>query len=324
MRRQKNGKKVNGQRTRRRLNPRIWILRHLQAALSSLGRLSRSPISTVMTVAVIGIAMALPTGLHVLLDNVHQLTGRWDSAATISLFLKQEVGEKEGETLAQRLRRHTGIEAVRFIGREEALTEFRRFSGFASALDALNENPLPVVLVVTPVGDRSSPQAAEALVKELQKTDGVEFAQLDLQWVRRFQAITEIATRGVYILASLLAMAVLLIVGNTIRLDIQNRHAEIEITKLVGGTDAFIRRPFLYYGLWYGMLGGWLAWLLISLSLSLLSGPVENLALLYHSDFDLSSVRISTVLTLMAGGGLLGLGGSWVAVGRHLSAIEPS
>jgi cell division transport system permease protein len=320
----KPGKGANSQLARRHFTPRIWMLRHLQAALSSLGRLSRTPISTVMTVAVIGIAMALPTGLHVLLDNVQQLAGRWDSAATISLFLQQGVAEDKGEALAKRLRKEPGIEEVQLIGRQEALNEFRRFSGFAGALDALEENPLPVVLMVTPAAAQSSPREAEALVKKLQQIDEVEFAQLDLQWVRRFQAITEIATRGVYVLASLLALAVLLIVGNTIRLDIQNRHAEIEITKLVGGTDAFIRRPFLYYGLWYGLLGGWLAWLLISLSLSLLSGPVEHLALLYHSDFDLSSVNISTILTLMAGGGLLGLGGSWVAVGRHLSAIEPT
>jgi cell division transport system permease protein len=324
MKAQKPGKGANSQPASRHFTPRIWLLRHLQAALSSLGRLSRSPISTVMTVAVLGIAMALPTGLHVLLDNVQQLAGRWDSAATISLFLHQGVDEDQGDVLAQRLERRAGIEEVRLIGRQQALEEFRRFSGFAGALDALDENPLPVVLMVTPSTAQSSPAAAETLVKELQQIDEVELAQLDLQWVRRFQAITEIATRGVYVLASLLAMAVLLIVGNTIRLEIQNRHAEIEITKLVGGTNAFIRRPFLYYGFWYGVLGGWLAWLLISLSLSLLSGPVANLALLYHSDFDLSSVNISTILTLMAGGGFLGLGGSWIAVGRHLSIIEPS
>ncbi len=316
---------MNRNRTAKwRQRPRIWILRHLQAALSSLGRLSRTPLAALMTVAVIGIAMALPAGLHLLLDNVQQLSNRWDSAATISLFMQQGVDEAKAATLAKRLRSMDDIATVAMISRSEALEEFRQLSGFADALEALDENPLPVVLIVQPAIQHTTAAAAGVLVKRLQRESGVDFAQLDMEWIQRFQAIARIASRGVVVLGSMLALAVLLIVGNTIRLEIQNRHAEIEITKLIGGTDAFIRRPFLYSGLWYGLLGGWLAWIMVSTALWILSGPAEELALLYHSDFGLSSVPISTILILMAGGGLLGLLGSWVAVGRHLSAIEPS
>ncbi len=317
---------TRGSRQRRPARPSAvgtWLLRHLQAAFSSLGRLSRAPLSALMTAGVIGIALALPAGLHVLLENVQQLSGRWDNAATISLFLKLDVNQEHAEDFAQELRSRPGIASVQLIGRDQALEEFRRLSGFGDALEALNENPLPIVLVVEPSGTQATPEGAEVLAAELKARNEVEIAQIDLQWVRRFQAITEIVSRGVLVIASLLALAVLLIVGNTIRLEIQNRHAEIEITKLIGGTDAFIRRPFLYSGLWYGLLGGWVAWVLVTVSLTLLAEPAEHLAVLYHSGFGLSSVDLATVLTLMAGGASLGLGGSWIAVGRHLSEIEP-
>ncbi|HEC16236.1 MAG TPA: FtsX-like permease family protein [Sedimenticola sp.] len=304
-------------------DPSTWALRHLQVALASLGRLCSAPLATLMTTAVIGIALALPTGLHVTLNHVQQLAGGWEGAATFSLFLKQEIGEKQAETLAAKLRRNPRLAKVQVIPPDLALAEFRRLSGFEGALDALDENPLPTVLVIEPEPEYSTPEAAETLMAGFNRQAEVDFTQLDLQWVRRFHAITEIARRGVLVIAALLALAVLLIVGNTIRLEIQNHRSEIEITKLIGGTDAFIRRPFLYNGLWYGLSGGILAWLLVSLALWLLNGPVEHLAGLYHSDFDLSAIGLPTLGALLTASALLGLLGSWIAVSRHLSDIEP-
>ncbi len=301
-----------------------WLLRHLQVALASLGRLCRAPLATLMTVAVIGIALALPTGMHVALSNVQQLTGGWDGTATLSLFLKQEVDEKQAMQLANRLRTHPQLATVQRIDPDLALEEFQRLSGFEGALQALKKNPLPTVLVIEPHPQQSTPEAAEALLAEFNQLTEVDFTQLDLQWVRRFHAITEIAQRGVMVIGLLLGLAVLLIVGNTIRLEIQNRKSEIEITKLIGGTDAFIRRPFLYNGFWYGLSGGIFAWLLVTLSLWALNEPVERLAGLYHSDFDLSAIDCQTLGFLLLGSTLLGLFGSWIAVGRHLSSIEPN
>ncbi len=300
-----------------------WLLRHLQVALASLGRLCRTPLATLMTSTVIGIALALPTGMHVALSNIQQLAGGWDGAATLSLFLKQEVGEEAASQLANRLRRHPQLARVQLIDPDQALQEFQQLSGFEGALQALKSNPLPTVLVIEPQPQQSTPEAAEALMTEFNQLAEVAFTQLDLQWVRRFHAITEIARRGVLVVGLLLGVAVLLIIGNTIRLEIQNRRSEIEITKLIGGTDAFIRRPFLYNGLWYGLSGGMLAWLLVTLSLWMLSAPVEHLAGLYHSEFDLSAIDGQTLATLLLGSTLLGLLGSWIAVGRHLSEIEP-
>lgn len=313
-----------------RISPRsalrldIWLMRHLQVALASLGRLVRSPLSTLMTTLVIGIALALPTGLYLLLGNVETLSGSWDGGTSISLFLKQETNDNQAQQLASRLQSDPAIAQVKLISRTEALEEFRQLSGFAGVLDNLDENPLPALVIVEPAAQHTEPVPAEALLARLSQLSDVEFAQLDLQWVRRFHAITEIAQRGVIILASLLGLSVLLIVGNTIRLEIQNRHAEIEITKLIGATNAFIRRPFLYNGAWYGLFGGIFAWLMVSISLLLLDNPVEQLAGLYQSGFQLSGINFGSLLILLGGSTLLGLAGSWIAVGRHLHEIEPS
>lgn len=321
---------IGRKRSAARISPRssvridIWVMRHLQVALASLGRLVRAPLSTLMTILVIGIALALPSALYLILDNIKSLSGSWDGAASISLFMQQEASEEQSAKLAERLRSDPAILQVQRVSREQALQEFRSLSGMAGALDSLQSNPLPSVLIVQPADSHSEPASAQALLSRLQQMPGVDLAQLDLQWVRRFHAITEIAQRGVVILASLLGLSVLLIVGNTIRLEIQNHHAEIEITKLIGGTNAFIRRPFLYNGLWYGLFGGLAAWLMVMLAMLLLNNPVAQLAGLYQSGFRLRGLDIGILLGILGGGGLLGLSGSWIAVGRHLSQIEPT
>jgi cell division transport system permease protein len=291
--------------------------------LHSLGRLSRAPLATLMTAAVIGIAIALPGGLHTLVSNVRSLSGAWDGSASLSLFLTPKVDEAGARDLAQRLGAWPEVGTTRVIGRDEALAEFRRLSGFGEALDLLGENPLPVVLLLQPSRAAGTPEGAAALAERLGRLPEVEMAQLDLEWVRRLHAMTRTAERGIWVLVALLSLAVLLIVGNTIRLEINNRRPEIEITKLVGATNAFIRRPFLYDGLWYGLLGGLIAWLLISISLLLLQGPVAELAGLYDSQFDLAGLSFGGSLVVLGGSGLLGLAGAWLAVGRHLAAIEP-
>jgi cell division transport system permease protein len=304
--------------------PKIWLQRHAQVALSSLGRIVRNHLASLMTCSVIGIALAMPIGLHVMLGNLQHLSGAWDSGASISLFLKKKVSDQQAASLADKLRRHQRIETIELVTKREALEEFRQLSGYADALEALDSNPLPAVLIIQPKAEYTTAESAQLLVRELKLLPDAEIVQLDLQWVRRLQAITVIAQRAVVVLAGLLGMAVLLIVGNTIRLEIQNRHAEIEITKLIGATNAFIRRPFLYTGFWYGLFGGIIAWLLIAIAIALLSGPIANLANLYESSFMLASIDLATTAALLGGSSLLGLAGAWLAVGRHLSAIQPS
>lgn len=300
-----------------------YLLRHAQVFFYSLGQLTRTPVATFLTVAVIGITLALPAGLYVAIENLQRLASGWEDNGQISLFLKPDVPAAAIEKLADKIRRLPAVSWVDYVSREAALTEFKRLSGFGEALNALERNPLPAVLVVHPAATHAHPDKLQALLKELRRFNEVDIAQIDLDWVRRLHAMLELARQGVLILAAGLAIAVLLIIGNTIRLAVLNRRDEIEITKLIGGTNAFIRRPFLYTGTLQGLLGALLAWLLVGLGLLLLADPIDNLAGLYGSRFEAENLGILATLALIGSGGLLGWLGSRLAVGRHLRAIEP-
>lgn len=300
-----------------------WFTRHVQVLFYTLGRLYRTPLSTFLSIMVIGIALALPAGLHVLVDNTRSISGSLEGAARISVFLQREITGKQRDALADLLQRRDDIAAVEIIPAEKALAEFREQSGFGEALDALEENPLPAVLVLTPVNNEASDATVEKLVRELQAMPETDIVQLDAQWLKRLNAILEIFNRGIFVIAGMFALAVVIIVGNTIRLDIQNRREEIIVTKLIGGTDAFIRRPFLYTGFWYGIGGGVMAWLLIAIALLIMEQPVARLAGLYGSDFTLRGLGWNGALLVLGAGALLGWMGSLIAVSRHLGEIEP-
>jgi len=300
-----------------------YFLRHIQVFFYSLGQLSRVPISTLMTCMVIGIALALPMGLHTLLNNAQQLSGGWESTAQISVFLKKKITASQAQKIQSDIQRWPDVISVHYISRERALKEFQALSGFGDALKALNTNPLPSVLIVKPKLSQTNEQATQKLLSKLRNLRQTDKAQLDMQWVRRLYAIMNIVERGVLILGFLLALAVLLVVGNTIRLAIQNRRKEIVVMKLIGGTDAFIRRPFLYTGFWYGLFGGIIAWMLVSFTMLSISAPIEKLTTLYQNQFELTGMSFLTTMSLLGISIILGLIGSWFAVGRHLREIEP-
>jgi cell division transport system permease protein len=300
---------------------KAWIVRHLQVFFATLGELAHAPLANGLTIAVIGVTLALPAALYVGVQNLQRLSGGLDAAGQVSLFLKRDTAQKEIDALAARLRGRSEVESVTYLSPDAAFEEFRRVSGFGAALDALPRNPLPPVLLVAPAPAHRSTAALRALTAELGRIPTVELAQFDLEWVQRLQAILRLAERGVWMLATLLAVAVLLIVGNTIRLAVLNRREEIEIVRLVGGTDAFIRRPFLYAGTLQGALGALLAWLLVAGTLGLLGGPISELATLYGSSVGASGLGANASLLLLAGGAGLGWLGSRIAVGRHLRRI---
>ncbi|MBT8419849.1 MAG: permease-like cell division protein FtsX [Gammaproteobacteria bacterium] len=304
---------------------RKWAAWHLQVIFSSIGKLAETPLTTLMTASVIGIALALPAGLYVLLENAQEISHGWEDTAQISLFLKIDKTDDDARAIARTLRKHPVLERVDVITRSQALAEYQQLSGFQTLFNALDvENPLPSVLVLYPAPAYTNLIAVQQIVEELKKRDDVEIAQFDLQWLKRLYTMMELIQRVILGLAVLLALGVLLIIGNTIRLGIQNRREEIEITKLFGATNAFIRRPFLYTGLWYGLLGGVIAWFLVSVFFGLLHGPLNRLAALYYTDFPPIFPGIDTLFILLCAGGVLGLVGSWVAVGWQLGAIEPS
>ncbi len=306
---------------RRRLS--IWVTQHLQALVFSLGQYLRHPIGNILTTAVVGISLALPAGFYLLLENARRISSGWDGAVEFTLFLRQDVRGKDTGELAETLKQDRRIAAVIIVPRDEALAEYKNISGFADAIDALEENPLPDVLLIK-LDDELDAEQQEQLFHKLSALRQTDSLQYDRQWVQRLFILLDIIRWSVWILFVLLATAVLLIVGNTIRLSIYNQKPEIEITKLFGASNAFIQRPFLYSGLWYGVFGAIIAWLLLRLSLQLLKSPVDRLASLYNSQFELSPPGFSHFTILLIVGVILGLGGSWLSVRRHIHAIEPA
>lgn len=302
-----------------------WIERHVQTLVASLGRLARAPFGTALTVGVIAIALALPASLGLLVMNARALSGGWEHALDLTLYLKPALPEHDAEQLKERIAARPDVASARLVTAAEGLEEFRRWSGLGPALDALKDNPLPAAIVVRPrfVADVSDAAALGALADALHAQPGVDQVQLDTEWVRRFTSILDALRRTVMMLAAVLGVAVLLVVGNTIRLDIDTRRAEIEVTKLVGGSDGFVRRPFLYGGFWYGFGGGLIAWLLVEGLILALAGPLGRIAAAYGSGFQLSGLGAREAVALVGGGALLGWIGAFVSATRHLRAIEP-
>ena len=302
---------------------KTWLTRHLQTLVGSLGRLWKQPFATLLTIMVIGIALALPACLHVLVQNVRAASGGWSNALDVSVYLKQSASLDEAKALAERVRKRRDVAEVRLVSADDALAEFRRNSGFGEALDALKENPLPHALIVRPAEAFRDPSHVGTMTAEIKALPGVDLVQLDTEWVSRFNAILDVVRRVVLLAAALFAAGILVIVGNTIRLDIENRRDEIEVTKLVGGSDAFVRRPFLYNGVWYGLGGGALAWLVVTVVVQALADPVQRIAGLYGSGFALHGLDLAASASLVGGGVLLGWLGSFVVATRELRGIEP-
>uniref|UniRef100_A0A486XLP5 Cell division protein FtsX n=1 Tax=Rheinheimera sp. BAL341 TaxID=1708203 RepID=A0A486XLP5_9GAMM len=299
----------------------FWV-NHVRQALSSLGELWRTPSASVLTIAVLGVSLTLPATLHLLVKNVQQVSDSFTQAAEISLFIKEGSTETQISSLQQILQADNEIARVNYISKQQALDEFAQVSGFGPALTYLNENPLPDVLLVLP--KNTGAQSARELLARLSKERIVEFGKLDIDWLTRLDAIVSLLRQAVLVIAILLLGAVLLIIGNTIRLSIMNKKDEIEVMKLVGATDAFIQRPFLYSGVWYGVFGGLLAYLIVEAMLWWLQGAIASVTSLYDSSFSLMALSLGEFSSLMLLAMLLGLSGSYLSVRRHISAIEPT
>jgi cell division transport system permease protein len=300
-----------------------WLERHAQTLVGSLGRLWTQPFATLLTILVIGIALALPACLHVLVQNVRAASGGWGNALDISVYMKTDATLEQAKQAVKRIEQRRDVNEVTLIEADAALAEFRKSSGFGEALDALKDNPLPHALVVRPAEEYRDPALVDTLSAELRKIDGVDIVQLDTAWVSRFNAILDVVRRVVLLAAGLFALGILVIVGNTIRLDIENRRDEIEVTKLVGGSDGFVRRPFLYNGVWYGLGGGLVAWLTVTVVIALLGEPVQRIAGLYGSSFQLRGLGLEGSAVLLVGGVVLGWLGSFIAATKEIRGIEP-
>jgi len=305
------------------VNVQAWLARHAQTFVGSLGRIVQHPVAALMTMAVIAVALALPLLLNVFLQNSRAATANWNQVFDISAYLDKKAGGTRAQALAKQLRSRSDVAAVRVIAADEALAQFRSASGFGTALDALRDNPLPDTLVVTPTLPASNPKGTEMLKNAIAALPDVQTVQIDSEWVERLTAMLAILRRIIWLTGALLGAGVVLVVGNTIRLDILNRRAEIEVMKLVGATDGFARRPFLYSGVWYGLGGGLLAVLLVAVAVASLAKPVERLAGLYGSQVRLNGLGFALGVAVMGVSVGLGWLGSWLAATRHIRGIEP-
>ncbi|GLS82083.1 permease-like cell division protein FtsX [Paraferrimonas haliotis] len=301
----------------------MWFVRHLQNATATLGEIWRAPISAGMTIAVLAVSLSLPAALQVLVKNAEEITSSWQQAAEISLFLHDNVQERAVTNLVTRIESYPEVERVDYIDKTQALKEFKQVSGFGEALSLLDSNPLPAVIMVTPTEQYTSPNNAKRLLEKLQQQKEVDFGRLDIEWLQKLAAIIDMLERTVLALALLLILAVLLVIGNTVRLAIMNRRSEIEVMKLVGATEAFIQRPFLYTGVWYGVIAGALAWLLVQLLVMWLNQAVQPLLGLYQSEFEMQTLGLSEFILLIVCASGLGWLGSYLSVRQHIKAIEP-
>lgn len=295
---------------------------HLRTLGAALGRIGGTPVGAALNVLVVAIALALPAALQVLIDNVNRMSPSFDDAADFTVYLKLEVDEDRGRALSGEIAARSDVQSTDFVNKEQGLADLRTRTDLGGALEALTSNPLPHVIRVRPAD--SDIDAIDALADALAAIDEADTVQLDRLWVERLQAILALGGRAVSIVTVLLAAAVVLVIGNTIRLEINNRRTEIEVSKLVGATDGFIRRPFLYTGFCLGAIGAITAAAMIAIGLFLLAGPTRDLGALYGSDFDLSGLSLEDFGILVGGGALLGWAGAWIAAARHLKAIEPA
>ncbi|HZV55050.1 MAG TPA: permease-like cell division protein FtsX [Rhodocyclaceae bacterium] len=294
-----------------------WLSQHGQAFLLALRRLTASPVNTLLSLLAIGIALALPAGGQMLLANAMQLARNAAPTPQISLYLDLGADKRAVQEVEARLKSNPSVKSVRFIAREDTLTRMKASEGLGDVIDALPKNPFPDAFIVMPADDR--PEAMEQLAAELRKLPKVEHVQLDSDWVRRLDALLKIGRTGILLLALLLGVGLVAITFNTIRLQVMASRAEIELSRLLGATDGFIRRPFHYFGVLLGLLGGLVAWLIVAGVVLWLKGPIGELAQLYSLDFALRPLALIDSLALLGAAATLGWLGAGLSLRQHLT-----
>ncbi len=298
-----------------------WLLVQLYTLRESLGRLLRQPVASALNIIVIGIALSLPAGFYLGLSNLQAFSRQLSSDPQLSIFMAIEAGAEDVAVVEQRLKSNPQVGRVEFIPRDQALARLKRSAGLADVLANLGRNPLPDAFVVT--ARSNDPATLEALHDQARTWPKVEHVQVDAAWARRLDAALDVGRMLVTLLAILLAIALVAVTFNTIRLQILTRRDEIEISKLIGATNPFIRRPFLYFGALQGLAGGVAAWMIVSLSVWVLNMQLAELSGLYNSVFRLEPPDVRYVSVLLSFSASLGWLGAWLSVSRHLWQIDP-
>jgi cell division transport system permease protein len=300
---------------------KAWLGQHARCFASTLVKLARTPLGSMFNIMVIGIALCLPVGLYVLIDNLQAASGQLAAEPQISAFMALDASRAEVTQIETRLKQNARVQRYRYVPRDQALQELKQSSGLADVIDSLPQNPLPDAFIVS--AKDNTPQALEALREEIAQWPRVVHAQLDAAWARRLDATLRFGRVVVLILGGLLALALVAITFNTIRLQVLTQRDEVEVIKLIGATDSFIRRPFLYYGALQGAAGGVAAWLIVSAGIWLINRNLGELSHVYASLFQLRNLAPADGAGLLLLPLALGWFGAWLSVGRHLKLIEP-
>ncbi len=300
---------------------KIWFSQHARTLIAVIARLVRTPIASLFNIGVIGITLALPVGFYVGLFNLQGFSRELATDPQISLFLALDTGPEDLAQIENRLRQQPGVSKFRFISREQALADIKRSTGIADVIASLGQNPLPDAFVVDAAGKGA--QGLEKLRDEFSRWPKIAYAQLDTAWAQRLEAALKLGQLAVLMLTTLLAFALVAVTFNTIRLQILTQRDEIEVARLIGATDPFIRRPFLYFGALQGLAGALAAWAIIWVSIYLLNNGLADLSQLYGANFQLRHLSLNDSLTLLAFSGGLGWFGAWMSVNRHLSMSIP-
>ncbi len=296
------------------------LAQHTGVLRAVLRRMFASKAGGLLNILVIGITLSLPTAMYLLLQNTQTLIAQLSGAPQISLFLRMDVQSRDVEELRKSLEANAAVANIEFVSRDRALEQLSQSTELKSVIGTLEKNPLPDAFIITPT--QADPQALTELRDTLAKITVVDQAQLDSAWAYKLEALLRFGRMGVLILASLLSLALIAVTFNTIRLQILTQRDEIEVSQLIGATDGFIRRPFLYFGALQGLFGGLLAWLIIIVSLSLLNRPLAELSQLYASKFVLHPLNLGDSLSLLFFSLYLGWLGAWLSVTRHLSNLS--
>ena len=300
-----------------------WRSHHRLVAKQSIQRLLVTPVSSLMTILVLAIAITLPAALNIAITNVTQLTGQTNDHVQMSLYLQNGLSDTQGIKLANQIADWDNVTSTRYVSPQEAKDSFKSMDGFAEIIDNLPENPLPGVVIVIISEQSLSVNDAELLRERAAALQKVAIAKIDLAWLQKLHAIIGLAQQVAAVLTALLAVGVMLVVGNTIKLAIDSRREEIIVTKLIGATNAFVRRPFLYMGLWFGIGGALIALILINACKYALTNAIESLSLVYGTDISLAGLGFTNSMTLVLMGAMLGWLGAWLAANQHIRALEP-
>lgn len=296
-----------------------WLSHHWHSLRVAAGRFLDAPLATLFTILVIGVAVALPTGLYLLLANLDLATGGTKPQAEITLFLKTEVDETQGRALSRDIAKLEQVTGVRFVSKGEGVNKLES-AGLSDIAAGLAENPLPHALVITPA--ISDPPQLDALAARLRTETGVDRVMMDSDWIKRLAALMDLGRDLVFMLSAMLGLALAAITANTIRLQIYAQKDEIEVARLIGATDRFIRRPFLYFGGIQGLAGGAAGWLLVVLGHQLMAGSVARVAAAYGADFAITGLALGDLTMLLGLSAALGWLGAYFSVGQALRTIE--